>query len=167
MPGGRSFAGLGNGPLLMLGASMRMLGACLWNGWAHLCGCWVHLWGIGSFPKSPSGPRPRLPQGKRKTGLVLAWGGTRVVGGGGVQGAGVRLGACQSYLLPRDAPNICIDGTIPQASKGPSPRQAKGRPPGKPRTVPRQAKKHDIFQKTKISFTRKNVPPEVLIRRAS
>ena len=42
----------------MLGASMRMLGACLWSGWVHLCGCWVHLWGVGSFPKPPSGPRP-------------------------------------------------------------------------------------------------------------
>ena len=38
--------------------SLRMLGACLWSGWVHLCGCWVHLWGVGSFPKLPSGPRP-------------------------------------------------------------------------------------------------------------
>ncbi len=25
----------------VLGACMRILGACLWIGWVHVCGCWV------------------------------------------------------------------------------------------------------------------------------
>ena len=29
----------------LLGACMRILGACLWSGWAHVCGCWVQVYG--------------------------------------------------------------------------------------------------------------------------
>ena len=29
----------------LLGACMRILGASIWSGWVHVCGCWVHVCG--------------------------------------------------------------------------------------------------------------------------
>ena len=38
---------------------MRMLDACLWGGWVHSMRMLGASMGVGSFPKLPSGPRPR------------------------------------------------------------------------------------------------------------
>ena len=42
---GCMYADVGRMSMKRLGAYMRMLGACLWNGWVHVCRCWVHVYG--------------------------------------------------------------------------------------------------------------------------
>ena len=36
--------------------SMERLDGCIYA--ETLCGCWVHLWGVGSFPKRAPAPAP-------------------------------------------------------------------------------------------------------------
>ena len=58
---GCMYADVGCMSMKRLGACMRMLGASLWNGWVHVCGCWVHAWEQVAFPSSQAGPGPGPP----------------------------------------------------------------------------------------------------------
>ena len=41
---GCEYADFGCMSIKRLGACMRILGACLWNGLVHVCGFWVHVY---------------------------------------------------------------------------------------------------------------------------